>query len=90
VDREKIWLHHYTRFGHHNGWLHHATRMEEERTGDLHTPISTIHVLAILVYAFITVEAAGVLMDWVGASGKNLTAINATHCQGDHFFGRSL
>jgi hypothetical protein len=58
--------------------------------GDFHMPLSTIHVLAVLVYAFITVEAADALMDWVGASGKNLTTINATHGQGDHFFGRSL
>jgi glyoxylase-like metal-dependent hydrolase (beta-lactamase superfamily II) len=42
---------------------------------------------AVLVDAFITVEQAGVLADWVAASGKNLTAIYATHGHGDHFFG---
>src|SRR2546426_7903607 len=42
---------------------------------------------AILVDAFITVEQAGALVDWVAASGKNLTRIYATHGHGDHFFG---
>jgi len=44
---------------------------------------------AILVDAFITVEQAGALGDWVAASGKNLTTIYATHGHGDHFFGAS-
>jgi len=44
---------------------------------------------AILVDAFITVEQAGTLVDWVVASGKNLTTIYATHGHGDHFFGAS-
>src|SRR5256712_651818 len=44
---------------------------------------------AILVDAFITVEQAGALVDWVAASGKNLTTIDATHGHGDHFFGPS-
>jgi len=39
---------------------------------------------AVLVDAFITVEQAGALMDWVAASGKNLTTIYATHGHGDH------
>jgi glyoxylase-like metal-dependent hydrolase (beta-lactamase superfamily II) len=39
------------------------------------------------VDAFITVEQADALMDWVEASGKNLTTIYATHGHGDHFFG---
>jgi glyoxylase-like metal-dependent hydrolase (beta-lactamase superfamily II) len=42
---------------------------------------------AVLVDAFITVEQAGALGDWVAASGKNLTTIYATHGHGDHFFG---
>jgi glyoxylase-like metal-dependent hydrolase (beta-lactamase superfamily II) len=42
---------------------------------------------AVLVDAFITVEQAGALVDWVAASGKNLTTIYATHGHGDHFFG---
>ena len=39
---------------------------------------------AILVDAFLTVEPAGALVDWVAASGKNLTTIDATHGHGDH------
>jgi glyoxylase-like metal-dependent hydrolase (beta-lactamase superfamily II) len=27
------------------------------------------------------------LVDWVAASGKNVTTIYATHGHGDHFFG---
>src|SRR6266852_3219315 len=42
---------------------------------------------AVLVDAFITVEQADTLVDWVAASGKNLTTIYATHGHGDHFFG---
>jgi glyoxylase-like metal-dependent hydrolase (beta-lactamase superfamily II) len=42
---------------------------------------------AVLVDAFITAEQAGALVDWVIASGKNLTTIYATHGHGDHFFG---
>ena len=42
---------------------------------------------AVLVDAFITIEQAEALVDWVAASGKNLTTIYATHGHGDHFFG---
>ena len=42
---------------------------------------------AVLVDAFITVEQAHALVEWVAASGKNLTTIYATHGHGDHFFG---
>ena len=42
---------------------------------------------AVLVDAFITVEQASALADWVAESGKNLTTIYATHGHGDHFFG---
>jgi glyoxylase-like metal-dependent hydrolase (beta-lactamase superfamily II) len=42
---------------------------------------------AVLVDAFITVEQASALADWVAASGKKLTTIYATHGHGDHFFG---
>ena len=44
---------------------------------------------AVLVDAFITVEQADALVDWVAASGKNLTTIYVTHGHGDHFFGVS-
>ncbi len=42
---------------------------------------------SVLVDTFITVEQADILVDWVGASGKNLTTIYVTHGHGDHFFG---
>jgi glyoxylase-like metal-dependent hydrolase (beta-lactamase superfamily II) len=42
---------------------------------------------AVLVDAFITVEQTDFLVNWVEASGKNLTTIYATHGHGDHFFG---
>jgi glyoxylase-like metal-dependent hydrolase (beta-lactamase superfamily II) len=44
---------------------------------------------AVLVDTFITVEQEYALVDWVGARGKNLTTIYATHGHGDHFFGAS-
>ena len=57
------------------------------------SPISSTLVYgkrdAVLVDAFITVEQARALVDWVVASGKNLTTIYATHGHGDHFFGAS-
>jgi len=42
---------------------------------------------AVLVDAFITVEQAHALVEWVEAHGKNLTTIYVTHGHGDHFFG---
>jgi len=42
---------------------------------------------AVLVDAFLTVEQAASLVEWVAASGKNLTTIYVTHGHGDHFFG---
>jgi glyoxylase-like metal-dependent hydrolase (beta-lactamase superfamily II) len=42
---------------------------------------------AILVDTFLTTEQSQTLLDWVVASGKNLTAIYVTHGHGDHFFG---
>lgn len=42
---------------------------------------------AVLVDTFLTREHARILVDWVIASGKNLTAIYITHGHGDHFFG---
>ena len=42
---------------------------------------------AILVDTFLTTEQSQTLLDWVVASGKNLTAIYVTHAHGDHFFG---
>ncbi len=42
---------------------------------------------AVLVDAFLTVEQANAAVEWVAASGKNLTTIYITHGHGDHFFG---
>src|SRR5260370_33324811 len=42
---------------------------------------------AVLVDTPITVEQSRAVADWVGASGKNLTTIYATHGHRDHFFG---
>jgi glyoxylase-like metal-dependent hydrolase (beta-lactamase superfamily II) len=42
---------------------------------------------AILVDTLLTTEQSQTLLDWVLASGKNLTAIYITHAHGDHFFG---
>lgn len=42
---------------------------------------------AVLVDTFLTTEQSRTLLDWVLASGKNLTAIYITHGHGDHFFG---
>src|SRR5580693_3328751 len=40
-----------------------------------------------LVDTPITVDQNQKLVDWIAASGKNLTTIYATHGHGDHFFG---
>ena len=42
---------------------------------------------AVLVDTLLTTEQSKTLLDWVVASGKNLTAIYVTHGHGDHFFG---
>jgi len=42
---------------------------------------------AVLVDTLLTSEQSKTLLDWVVASGKNLTAIYITHGHGDHFFG---
>jgi glyoxylase-like metal-dependent hydrolase (beta-lactamase superfamily II) len=42
---------------------------------------------AALVDAFMTVEQANALADWVASEGKNLTTIYITHGHGDHWFG---
>jgi glyoxylase-like metal-dependent hydrolase (beta-lactamase superfamily II) len=55
------------------------------------SPISSTLIFgkrdSVLVDTFITVEQADILVDWVAARGKNLTAIYVTHGHGDHFFG---
>ena len=42
---------------------------------------------AVLVDTAITVDQNQKLVEWITHSGKNLTAIYATHGHGDHFFG---
>jgi glyoxylase-like metal-dependent hydrolase (beta-lactamase superfamily II) len=42
---------------------------------------------AVLVDTFITVEQSKELVNWVAASGKNLTTIYITHGHGDHCLG---
>jgi hypothetical protein len=42
---------------------------------------------AVLVDALLTVEQAHAAVEWIAASGKNLTTIYITHGHGDHFFG---
>ena len=64
-----------------------------DTTQQMWSPISSTLIYgkrdAVLVDAFITVEQEGALLDWIAASGKNLTMIYATHGHGDHFFGAS-
>src|SRR6516164_2436444 len=42
---------------------------------------------AVLVDALLRIDHAVSLVNWIAASGKNLTTIYATHGHGDHFFG---
>jgi glyoxylase-like metal-dependent hydrolase (beta-lactamase superfamily II) len=60
-------------------------------TQGMWSPISSTLIYgkrdAVLVDAFITIEQADALVDWIAASGKNLTTIYVTHGHGDHFFG---
>ena len=42
---------------------------------------------AVLVDTFMTIKQAADLVEWISASGKNLTTIYITHGHGDHWFG---
>jgi glyoxylase-like metal-dependent hydrolase (beta-lactamase superfamily II) len=42
---------------------------------------------AVLVDTFLTIDQSQALLNWVIASGKNLSAIYLTHGHGDHVFG---
>ena len=42
---------------------------------------------AVLVDTFLSADHTRELVDWIQATGKNLTTIYVTHAHGDHFFG---
>lgn len=63
--------------------------------GEATWPASSVSLIsgerdAVLVDALLTPEDAGGIVDWVKASGKNLTTIYITHGHGDHFFGLGI
>jgi glyoxylase-like metal-dependent hydrolase (beta-lactamase superfamily II) len=45
---------------------------------------------AVLVDTFLSQQQSKELLDWIVASGKNLTIIYVTHAHGDHFLGVKL
>ncbi|MFK3693315.1 MBL fold metallo-hydrolase [Agrobacterium tumefaciens] len=45
---------------------------------------------AVLVDTFLSEEHSRELVEWIVATGKNLTTIYVTHAHGDHFFGLEL
>ncbi len=45
---------------------------------------------AVLVDTFLSEEHSRELVEWIAATGKNLTTIYVTHAHGDHFFGLEL
>jgi len=60
--------------------------------GEATWPASSVSLIsgehdAVLIDALLTPEDAGRIVDWIKASGKNLTTIYITHGHGDHFFG---
>ena len=61
---------------------------QKQRT---YSPISSTFIYgehdAVLVDTFLTVGQSNDLVNWVAASGKNLTTIYITHGHGDHWFG---
>jgi len=62
--------------------------------GEATWPASSVSLIsgehdAVLIDALLTADDARRIVDWVKASGKNLTTIYITHGHGDHFFGLS-
>jgi glyoxylase-like metal-dependent hydrolase (beta-lactamase superfamily II) len=45
---------------------------------------------AVLADTFLSEEHSREMLDWVVASGKNLTTVYVTHAHGDHYFGLKL
>src|ERR1700740_3538961 len=45
---------------------------------------------AVLVDTFLSAQHTKELIDWIAASGRNLTTIYITHAHGDHFLGLKL
>ena len=62
------------------------------REGEATWPATSVSLIsgerdAVLVDALLSPEDAGRVVDWIRATGKNLTTIYITHGHGDHFFG---
>jgi glyoxylase-like metal-dependent hydrolase (beta-lactamase superfamily II) len=60
--------------------------------GEATWPASSVSLIsgerdAVLIDALLTPEDAGRVVEWIRATGKNLTTIYVTHGHGDHFFG---
>ena len=60
--------------------------------GDATWPATSVSLIsgerdAVLVDAVLTADDARRVVDWIRATGKNLTTIYITHGHGDHFFG---
>jgi glyoxylase-like metal-dependent hydrolase (beta-lactamase superfamily II) len=62
-------------------------RAAERRWSPISSTLISGESDAVLVDTFITLEQNRTLVDWIAATGKNLTTIYATHGHGDHFFG---
>jgi glyoxylase-like metal-dependent hydrolase (beta-lactamase superfamily II) len=60
--------------------------------GEATWPASSVSLIsgehdAVLVDTLLTPEDAARVVDWIRATGKNLTTVYITHGHGDHFFG---
>jgi glyoxylase-like metal-dependent hydrolase (beta-lactamase superfamily II) len=73
-------------FGNAN-WTSRPRRLEVG-SNDVHPDIGAKD--AVLVDAQLTSDALYELLDWVVASGHNITHVYVTHAYGDHFFGSVL
>lgn len=60
--------------------------------GEATWPASSVSLIsgdrdAVLIDALLTPADAARVVEWIRATGKNLTTIYITHGHGDHFFG---